>query len=174
MRAARTVMRILLMFCLPLVALVLFSQNQKVRPIFSDYAVPKVYEGAPASPLLDKGQRKFRTMIRQGAKSPVEFAGHYTVPRWGCGTGCAEFVIVDSITGRVYDAPFAVEELPGIWEQQHIHETPSRIDMRPDSRLMKINGCPNEHDCGFYDFVMVEGQGLKLLRKELLPKEFQY
>lgn len=167
-------MRILLLFCLSLVALVLFSQNQKARPIFSDYAVPKVYQGAPASPLLDKGQRKFRTMIRRGAKFPVEFAGHYTVPRWGCGAGCVSFVIVDSITGRVYDAPFEVEELPGVWEQQHIDNTPSRMDFHPDSRLMKINGCPNQRDCGFYEYVMVDGKGLKLLKKELLPKEFQY
>jgi hypothetical protein len=39
---------------------------------------------------------------------------------------------------------------------------------------MKVNGCPNERDCGFYDYIMVEGEGLKLIRKRLLPKEFQY
>jgi hypothetical protein len=60
-------------------------------------------------------------MIRHGAKSDVEFAGHYTVPRWGCGTECKGFVVADSISGK-----------PG-----------------------------------------VEGKGLRVVRKELLTKEFQ-
>jgi hypothetical protein len=112
-------------------------------------------------------------MIRTGAKSPVEFAGHYTVPTWGCGAGCNAFVIVDSITGRVYDG-FVVAELPGAWEEKHFGHLPSRMEFHPHSRLMKINGCPNEKNCGFYDYVMVDGEELKLVRKQLLPKEFQY
>jgi hypothetical protein len=28
-----------------------------------------------------------------------------------------------------------------------------------------------EQNCGFYDYEMVEGKGLKLVRKKLLPKE---
>jgi hypothetical protein len=34
---------------------------------------------------------------------------------------------------------------------------------------MKINPCPYEQNCGLYDYEMVEGKGLKLIRKELLP-----
>jgi hypothetical protein len=56
-------------------------------------------------------------MIRKGARANVEFAGHYTVPRWGCGTGCNQFVIVDSVSGTVYDTPFSVVELPGRWKK---------------------------------------------------------
>jgi hypothetical protein len=149
------------------------AQSQK-RPAFSDYPVSEVYQGPPAQPILNAEQRRFRTRIRSGAKSAVEFAGHYTVPRWGCGAGCTYFVIVDSISGRVYEGSFGVEELPGSWEEKHIDNLPSRMDFQPDSRLMKVNGCPNERDCGFYDYIMVEGEGLKLIRKRLLPKEFQY
>jgi hypothetical protein len=47
------------------------------------------------------------------------------------------------------------------------------IEFHPQSRLFKINGCPNEENCGFYDYVMTEKRGLRLVRKELLPKEFQ-
>jgi hypothetical protein len=38
---------------------------------------------------------------------------------------------------------------------------------------MELNMCPNEHDCGFYDYVMIDGKGLKLLRKKLLPMQYQ-
>jgi hypothetical protein len=149
------------------------AQTAAPRPGFGEYPVKHVYKGKPAPPkLVTRDQREFRTMIRHGAQSKVEFAGHYTVPRWGCGAGCAMFAIVDSISGSVYDAPFRVSELPvASWERAD--EPPERFGMRPDSALLRIDGCANEQDCGFYDFVMIEGKGLKLLRKELLPKQFQ-
>lgn len=151
----------------------LLSEAEKPRPKFSDYPVQHIYRGRPAPPVLNKNQRTFRTMIRRGAKSSVQFAGHYTVPLWGCGSGCTQFAIVNSITGRVYDAPFAVSELPGAWWEKQNDHVWERMEFSPDSRLVKFNGCPDERDCGFYDYLMVEGKGLELLRKELLPKEFQ-
>jgi hypothetical protein len=147
------------------------SQSEKPRPEFSDYPVQKIYKGKPAPPVLSKDQRMYRTMIRRGAKSNVQFAGHYTVPAFGCGAGCSAFYIVDSISGKVYDGLDATD-LPITWLEKHNPDT-ERIEFHPNSRLFKINGCPNETNCGFYDYVMVDGVGLKLVRKELLPKEFQ-
>ena len=150
----------------------MLSQVEESRPRFSDYPAQPIYHGKPALPVLKKNQRMFRTMIRLGAKSPVEFAGHYTVPVWGCGAGCNQFAVVDSISGRVYDVPFVVSEFPFTWEAARGDQIPERMEFHANSRLLKINGCPNERDCGFYDYLMAEN-GLKLLRKELLPKEFQ-
>jgi hypothetical protein len=148
------------------------TQHKKsVRPEFKDYAVEQVYAGPPAAPKLNKDQRMFRTMIRGGAKAKVEFAGHYTVPRWGCGAGCSTFVIVDSIRGAVYDG-FSVSDVSLSWMEKH--GEPRRLEFHPKSRLLKITGCPGETNCGFYDYEMVEGKGLKLVRKELLPKQYQY
>lgn len=147
-----------------------WAQQPKARPDFKAFAVEKIYTGAPAAPKLRRDQRTFRTMIREGAKSKVEFAGHYTVPRWGCGSGCSTFVIVDSISGAVYNG-FNVADLPAAWIEKHGEQ--EQMEFRPDSRLIKINGCINEQNCGFYDYAMIEGKGLRLVRKELLPKEFQ-
>jgi len=147
------------------------SQTERARPQFSDYSVKEIYRGQPARPIITKDFREIRTTIRRGAKSDVEFAGHYTVPRWGCGTGCNGFVIVDSISGRVYEG-FGVAELHFKWLEEHGGEM-ERVEFHPNSRLLKINGCPNEADCGLYDYVMVDGKGLEVIRKELLPKEFQ-
>lgn len=156
-----------------LVTALLFSQTGKPRPRFEDYPVKIIYHRRPSPPVLNKEQRMFRTMIRMGAKGRVEFAGHYTVPRWGCGAGCSQLAIADSITGRVYDVPFSVSELSFKWEDQNTDPPPERMEFRANSRLMKFSGCLNERNCGFYDFVMVEGEGLRLLRQELLPNEFQ-
>jgi len=143
------------------------------RPSFESYAVKRLYRGAPASPILSKDQRTFRTVIRRGAKSPVEFAGHYTLPRFGCGTGCSAFYIVDSINGKVCNG-LAIADLPGQWLGKQSGDPPEHVQFLPSSRLFKVNGCPNERDCGYYDYVMIEGEGLKLVQKWLLPKEFQY
>jgi hypothetical protein len=146
------------------------SQDKSVRPHFRDFRVKALYAGTPAPPKLNKTWRTFRTVIREGAKSRVEFGGHYTVPRWGCGAGCSAFVIVDSITGRVYDG-FTVADHPLSWMEKH--EELARMEFHPESRLIKFNGCPGEQNCGFYDYVMQDGKGLRLVRKELLPNEYQ-
>jgi hypothetical protein len=155
-----------------LIPIALLGQSIPSRPSFEDYAVERIFNGTPARPILNSDQRSFRTRIRDGAKAPVEFAGHYTLPRFGCGAGCSAFFIVDSITGKVYDG-FGVADFPGQWIEKQAGDPPLRIQFIASSRLLKINGCPNEHDCGYYDYVMVDGKGLKLVDKWLLPQEFQ-
>jgi hypothetical protein len=142
------------------------------RPRFRDYPVKNIYLGKPAAPIITKEFRTFRTMIRRGASSNVEFAGHYTIPRWGCGTDCNGFVVVDSKTGKIYDG-FGVDGLPFTLVVEHGGDAIERMEFHLNSRLLKINACPNEKDCGLYDYEMIEGKGLKLLRVELLPEEFQ-
>lgn len=141
------------------------------RPGFRAYRVKNIYRGDPATPIITREFRGFQTRIREGAKSQVEFAGHYTVPCWGCGTECNGFVIVDSISGKVYNG-FGVAGLPFNWVEEHGGEDAMpRMEFHPESRLLKINACPNEEECGLYDYEMIDRKGLKLLRVELLPRE---
>jgi hypothetical protein len=94
-------MRARITFTALLLAIIAVAQETTTRPTFDSFRV-QIWKGKPATPkLVDSGQLMFRTRIREGAKEPVEFAGHYTVPRWGCGTLCNAFVIVDSISGSV-------------------------------------------------------------------------
>ena len=152
---------------------VVLRQSIPLRPTFQNYPAKRTYNGIPAVPKLDKDQRMFRTVIRTGAKSTVQFAGHFTVPLFGCGALCSSFYIVDSVSGRVFDG-FSVEELPGQWLESQPGRATPRIQFIPSSRLLKIDGCPNEHDCGYYDYVMDDERGLKLVKKWLLPQKFQY
>ncbi|WP_109485894.1 hypothetical protein [Occallatibacter savannae] len=94
------------------------------------------------------------------------------MPQFGCGAECSGFYIVDSISGRVYDG-FGIIDLPRNWLEKQSGEEPPRIQFMPDSRLIKINGCPDERDCGYYDYVIDDGKGLRLIGKWLLPEEFQ-
>ena len=74
-------------------------------PRFSDFPVSRVYQGVPAPIDLRSNPNApmFRTRLRQGARKGPNFAGHYTVVAWGCGSNCETIMIVDALTGRVYD-----------------------------------------------------------------------
>jgi len=77
-------------------------------PRFEDYPTSARFQGKPAPVDLRSHPqaRKFRTVLRDGVKSGANFAGHYAVNHWGCGTECIRIGIVDLKTGRAYVAPF--------------------------------------------------------------------
>jgi hypothetical protein len=123
------------------------AQNQEKEPVwafkFQDYAVKNIFQGKPAPPILiSKSQRMYRTMIREGAAKGPNFAGHYTIAQWGCGSACASIVVVDAVSGRVYDAPFGWISMARENEHGPIYQL--------KSRLFIADGCLNEEDrkCG--------------------------
>jgi hypothetical protein len=108
---------------------------------FSKYPVTSTYHGAPAPPRLSTpDERRFRTLITEGAKKGPNFAGHYTVVTWGCGAACASFAIVDAITGGVFTPPFGVsfESADGQFYKE------SGLYYQLDSSLFVIQGAPGE------------------------------
>ena len=62
---------------------------------------------------------------------------------WGCGTSCAQFVIVEAASGKVYDPPFKSivgGDAKGSLRQWGLH-------FQLDSALFVAQGCPEEKDC---------------------------
>jgi hypothetical protein len=51
------------------------------------------------------------------AASGPNFAGHYTLARWGCGAGCVTVAVIDMTTGAVQFPPFSIEDA---WKADHI------------------------------------------------------
>ena len=79
------------------------SQSIAAAPNFAQYRVTQRYNGRPAPVNLNSPEaRRFRTVLTNGARRGPNFAGHYTVVTWGCGTSCQSMAIVDARTGRVY------------------------------------------------------------------------
>jgi hypothetical protein len=75
----------------------------------------------------------FRTMITTQAKGQPNFAGHYTLATWGCGSDCRGFALIDARTGRVYFNPRA-------WNVAGVpFQDEDRLQFRPDSRLLIIS-----------------------------------
>jgi len=103
---------------------------------FCPVSGPCPYKGKPAPPkLTTRSQREFRTLLRQGAQKGPNFAGHYTVVEWGCGSNCVVFAIVDAANGKVYD-----RDMPPINDQY-----PCGLLYRLESRLFVVekSSAPN-------------------------------
>lgn len=169
---------LLLMLCC-----VLFSQQKP--PSFEDFPSGKLFTGTPASPkLIEPWAKMYRTRIRDGVAKPEgafrgsdfvaskgpNFAGHYFVLNWGCGSGCLMLVVADALTGHVYTPPLSVGNvgnqkigLPSLgtgWAD---------FDYKPNSRLFMIRTCPE--GAGFtYPFsgtsyFTMEPSGWRLIRR---------
>jgi hypothetical protein len=71
-------------------------KGQKIDPV-------KKFEGIPAPVNFKKfpEAKRYYTVITESASSGPNYAGHFTFISWGCGMGCFQYAIVDSITGNI-------------------------------------------------------------------------
>jgi|HubBroStandDraft_6_1064221.scaffolds.fasta_scaffold18954_3 hypothetical protein len=58
--------------------------------------------------------KEYRTVLRQELAQGPNFAGHYRVAVWGCGSSCAMFAVIDTDTGRVI-APPGLSHTSGVY-----------------------------------------------------------
>jgi hypothetical protein len=121
----------------------------------------EVFHGKPTVPHLETARaRDFSTVILKEAKRGPNFAGHYAIVSWGCGTSCGSYVIVDSRSGRVYE-PTELSNVE-LWLRGPVY--------RVDSTLLVLANCLpppvyGSKDCErkYYNW---DGQKLILLRVE--------
>jgi hypothetical protein len=95
-------------------------------PSFEQYSVPIAFAGVPAPVDLssDPDAKRFRTRLRERAEGPPDFADHFAVARWRCGTDCQVVAIIDATTGAVHFLPIVAEV---------------DVSYVRDSRLMVVN-----------------------------------
>lgn len=137
------------------------EQLPRSAPRFAAYAVPKEPSFRPASVRLEsRDARLFRTQLRTQAKDVPDFAGHYRVAYWGCGTGCLSFAVVNQRTGKVSFPPdFSIVEQVAAAPMDHVTN-------RVDSRLLIVTGMLNEDEkrLGVYFYEMTP-KGLKRVKR---------
>jgi hypothetical protein len=120
------------------------SPAQKSLPQFAQY--PAVVEKAQAKSINFKrspGAGSFRTRLSEGIREGVNFAGHYAVVGWGCGTGCISGAIVDTRTGIVY-WPEQFNAFGVLYSDGNYADPP--VEYKKNSRLLVIHGIPGEKD----------------------------
>ena len=142
--------RLLLSFLLlPLLMRAAIAQDR--LPHFKDYPVSEVYKGANAPVVLKRNDRTFRTELREASKEKPNFAGHYILTAWGCGTACLMGAAIDAATGKVYWWNFTI----CCWSLD-VDYNFQPLEFRRNSRLIVFSGARNEKegDVGahFYKF----------------------
>ena len=94
----------------------------------ADLAPVEKFEGKPAivNFATNPKAKRFYTAITTQTSGGSNFAGHFAIAGWGCGTGCGGYAIVDSITGKI------VEYVP-------FNEDSNSFSYNIDSRLLILN-----------------------------------
>lgn len=77
-------------------------------PEFADYPSDEPFWGDPSNVDLKSHPQanNFRTLLQAASKEGTNFAGHYALATWGCGTSCQTIAMVDLVSGRVYFPDF--------------------------------------------------------------------
>jgi hypothetical protein len=116
--------------------------GQKSVPQFKNYPAGKIYRGKNAPVKLPTGdERMFRSRLTAAAKQKPNFAGHYVLTYWGCGTECRGGAVIDVKTGKVTFFDFSL----CCWEHYGEDEF-EPINFRVDSKLVIFTGARNEKD----------------------------
>jgi hypothetical protein len=143
---------------------------QKPIPTFDQFVVRDSFSGQPAKPILRTPRdRLFRTMIRNGAAKGPNFAGHYTIVYWGCGTSCIQAVVVEAKGGRVQSLSFSALTYGSALRYVDGKNVVDDIDFEPlsfnlKSRLLIVRGCPEDKNCSAFYYEWTEPR-FRLIRK---------
>ena len=138
------------------------KSNQK--PSFESYPAEMLQISAtPKLVLTTKLAKKYKTVITDQSVKEVNFAGHYRVATWGCGTDCRGFAIINKQTGMVYTMP-GVELVAGVMGNDE-----ERISFKPSSKLFIISGLINDEKEGKF-YYLWSGSKFQFLAKFPLEK----
>ena len=119
-------------------------------PKFSDYPVAR-YGGKNAKPDLSRNTPswQFRTRISKWGLERPNFAGHYVLATWGCGTDCTQLTIIDAINGKVYH-PEGIRSNVAVNVHQSLLDGSSgwreegSVKFTSESSLLVVVGMPEE------------------------------
>lgn len=117
-------------------SLIGFAQSK--TPTFKQYAAKvETIKNVKVNLKSHKNANMFRTNLRNAAQDGVNFAGHYILTTWGCGTNCSVTAIIDARSGRV----FFPDQLEGIGIGYcELPDDAEPIVSQADSRLLVLSG----------------------------------
>ena len=132
---------------LVVLAAVVWGFGQR-RPLPAFAQFPAAVERARARKIdfaHSPGAGTFRTRLNFALCDGVNFAGHYILTGWGCGTGCIYGAIIDTRNGRVYFPEVLAGMATGYTDNGGYVDEP--MGRKKSSRLLIINGVPgSQHE----------------------------
>jgi len=152
----------------------------KRAPTFATYrdTSPETVENPNLDLKSNPTARMYRTVLRSEIARGPNFAGHYRVAVWGCGSSCSMFAVVNLITGRVI-TPEGFSVASGVYfdivDQKALGGSQSEywlLGFRKDSRLLVVLGDLDEDESreGAFYFVL-DHERLRLIHSTPVKKE---
>ncbi len=126
-------------------------------PRFESYPAQSPATGRPRL-VLGQADMQYRTRLREAARQPPNFAGHYVLALWGCGMECVMGAAIDVQSGHVTWLPDTV----CCWLSGPGAAAPDAEPVRyhRDSRLLILNGLRNERDGDWGEhYYTIDGNG---------------
>lgn len=74
----------------------------------------------------------YKTTIEEQVSEGANFAGHYTVAAWGCGTECQGFAVVDVTNGEIIE-----------YQPQHFLQAAQGLEFSLESNILVFNPRPS-------------------------------
>jgi hypothetical protein len=143
----------------------------EITPAFEAYQVqtplicPRLVDTS-TNPLA----HRFRTVLRHAADKGQNFAGKCAIAKWGCGTDCIEWAIIDLETGKVFFDQHHFDLMWIVGWETGVDD--GYLIFRPNSTLLIAQGATNEHPKKVYrDFLRWTGNGLELLKSEVIYED---
>jgi hypothetical protein len=161
-----TLLSIILLLFVPTI----FAQKS-LTPTFAKYRV-KVSKAKPKGVNLrsHREARTFRTRLREANSGGINFAGHYVIATWGCGTGCLYGAVINTWNGRVYFPKELKAMGAGFGE---LSDT-DLLQYQKNSRLLILSGYAGgniESDNPEYGVSYLIWQGTKFNRVKFVKKK---
>ncbi|MDX6694373.1 MAG: hypothetical protein QOF02_1976 [Blastocatellia bacterium] len=124
------------------------------KPTFTRYAARVEHiKNGKVDLKSHKNANMFRTNLRNAAKEGVNFAGHYILTTWGCGTNCSQSAIIDARNGRVFFPPVLEGAGSGFCD---LPDETEPLVYKANSRLLVLSGFKGgdldreDGQCGVY------------------------
>jgi len=146
-------MKLLMLIAFLLTGQAQFSHGRE--PFFKTFQVNDLFKGPPAAPhftnpevldmsqprdtdLLPDSDSRYRETVELEETLGPNFAGHFTIAPWSCGSECISMVVIDAKSGLIYrSAPFGSLVTPG-------RGTDLMFSYRLNSSLLIAEGCFDE------------------------------
>jgi hypothetical protein len=134
-------------------------------PSFRDFPVPvarpaRIAKAYVDPSLLPESRSAFNQRLGAAAKGGPDFAGHYTVVSWHCGSACVSMVVVDCNSLKVVTEPLETVSLP--MPDREVDQ----LQYKPDSTLLIVDAFLEEWAGLPYGkrYYVWNGRSLQLIR----------
>ena len=146
-----------------------FNVSQSV-PQFAQFPSPAYRGPIGRVDLSSPNVYQYRTRLQNGARQPPNFAGHYQLVQWGCGTECNTGAVIDALNGQVTFLPtVAMQGMEAAMDAKF-----KAVEFRADSRLIVFSGRINETGVLGTHFDLWNGSGFQeLLTVPFVPPATQ-